>query len=175
MRKKNIREELFYQIGQDSSIYSSPIISPSSIANKIDPNRFSFNFSSPTTGDTFTPAKPTGQIYSGLRIGNTDAEKLTPSGNIGAIKFNFQTIPQIGDLKTETTGSFGFDLNSGIGTNSASVDQTIAFRETLSENPLVEQSAQNILENGFKEMSEWLLHTILSIQKFGKKWICFKD
>ena len=149
MRKKNIKEELFYQIGQDSSIYSSPIISPSSIANKIDPNRFSFNFSSPTTGDTFTPAKPTAQIYSGLRIGNTEINTPTPNGNIGAIKFNFQTIPRIGDLKTETTGSFGFDLNSGIGTNSTSVDQTIAFRETLSENPLVEQSAQNILENGF--------------------------
>ena len=28
----------------------------------------------------------------------------------------------------------------------------------------------NILEGGFKEMSEWLLHTILSIQKSGKKY-----
>jgi hypothetical protein len=150
MRKKNIREELFYQIGQDSSIYSSPITNPSFIASRIDPNKFSFNFSSPNTGDTFTPAKPTAQIYSSLRIGNTDADKVTPSGNIGANKFNFKTTPETGDLKTGTTGSFSFDLNSITKTsNSTSVDQTIAFRETLSKNPLIEQSAQNILENGF--------------------------
>ena len=150
MRKKNIREELFYQIGQDSSIYSSLITNPPFPASRIDPNKFSFDFSSLNTGDTFSPAKPTAQTYGSLRIGNTDTDKLTPSGNnIGANKFNFQTTPEIGDLKTGTTGGFGFDLNSGINTNSASVDQTIAFRETLSENPLVEKSAQNILENGF--------------------------
>lgn len=149
MREKSTREKLFYQIGQDSNTYSLPISNPSFTANRIDPNRFSFNISSPTTGDTFTPAKPTAQIYGSLRIGNTDADKLTPSGNIGANKFNFKISPSVGDIGTGTTGSFSFDLNSSLNTNSTSVDQKIPFRETLSENPLVEQSAQNILEYGF--------------------------
>jgi hypothetical protein len=149
MREKSIREKLFYQIGQDSNIYSLPITNSSFTANRIDPNKFSFNLSSPVASDTFTRAKPTAQIYSGLRIGNTDADKSAPKGNTRTDVFNFKITPETGNSKAGPTESFGFDLDSGINTGSTSVDQTIPFREALSENPLVEQSAQNILENGF--------------------------
>jgi hypothetical protein len=65
-----------------------------------------------------------------FKFPNSLSQSDSTLGNSGEVKFNFDFNP----------------LQSGTG---ASSDNTIPFRETLSKNPLIEQSAQNILENGF--------------------------
>jgi hypothetical protein len=71
---------------------------------------------------------------------------LTPKGkpkDSGGFNFNSSLPP----LASNTAGmNFAFN---GLDSTGASSDNTIPFRETLSKNPLIEQSAQNILEHGF--------------------------
>jgi hypothetical protein len=65
-----------------------------------------------------------------FKFPNSLSQSDSTLGNSGEVKFNFDFNP----------------LQSGTGGSS---DNTIPFRETLSKNPLIEQSAQNILEHGF--------------------------
>ena len=82
MRKKIVREKLSYQIGQDSATYFPSInTTPSLVVNKIKPNQFNFKLLENDATDTFTPAQPSSQTYTGLKIGGLESDQAKLKGN----------------------------------------------------------------------------------------------
>ena len=199
MKFKFIKSVILYRIGDFNSEYSSNCqearnVAPTPLIDfEFDTNQGAdtfqnFSIINNLPNRSFLSAPPNISFdFSSSQVGNltSNPSALSAPPNIS---FDFSS-SQVGNLTSNPSAySFDFNTSTNSGNNpneiefdftarnpyidafgGAPVDNNIFFRENLSENPLLSESAKNILENGFiatdKNSKSTIKETIDSLKK----------